>query len=1007
MAATSLLGPLLAPALKRALGKVSLYYSQFTKTNKIDFSTKAHTELAKELKRELGRRGTLTASNARFITSLSETPIIDELCLDVLYGINSRELYLVFFALYQRSTGASEDDAKLFYATIRHIVSVYVDWLIGETPLALVSRDNASRLSTIRLSAVATDSKNIDLINAFDAERRRFIESLKYYSDLTTIPSDLSASIFTDALRVTRPWFFVSDGTIADVRNTYRDALLADTEKLQVFAPRATRIHADFDSIYVEPALQPLDAQMTAQATARLKDRVTPPVVPTALTAPGLHVVIGHPGVGKSSLANYLIRSACRVSDRPLIPCLVELRKFIVAQRSNPSLSLADYICAQIRAVSSQLSRSSIEDVVQYSLFSGNILLIYDGLDEILSSHLRKETATRIKNFSATHERAAHIITSRAVGYDPFPFLSGNHYRIAEFTDKQILSYVKRSTVHILPIKPTERESFCTKFMEQAHKRVDDLSRIPLLLALMVVLFHSRGQDLPDQRYQIYEECSELLFQTWDESREIDPELPDRYRMHQLLMVLARLIFEDEALQGGVSFDWLVDQCTVFFARVYAGDFARAKHIGTLFTRHITDRAWVFSLVGHDLFEFTHRTFLEYYYSVSLGEKLETLEQVLEGILPWVRHGQQHVVSHLCLQREVGESLDKADRVIRFLESEIQRSRTEIRQNLATFLADSIDYLAPSEQVLADIVALFTEKASDTPEWRRTLFNVLRRAGRARTPVINGFIRGLSSGEKNGGRTLAPIYDLLYAARLSRLGLVSSSGDAVDLLEELGVTVEGETDLVKRAGELGPQGIKLSWDCFGQFDDRLGQVIPAAWEASIQALGRADWLGVDARSLMLVAANEVTLPAPASDAYKRLFSAFGRAFLEKSHRRLVLSDDRVIIGGTVPSFSDDFVKKIPELAERGDILAWIACLGIVVDYNKFLERSGVGLMSPSSAIIAKRAVLRLCDRALRDHRGSKSARDRVSAYKLDVEPFVGDTRRPSPQTPQSILADKI
>ena len=74
------------------------------------------------------------------------------------------------------------------------------------------------------------------------------------------------------------------------------------------------------------------------------------------------------------------------------------------------------------------------------------------------------------------------------------------------------------------------------------------------MLGLMVYLFIYRG-DVPSNRPEIYKECATLMFEKWDQRREIIFNIPVDFDLLDLFSYLASKIFGSADTEDGVSRD--------------------------------------------------------------------------------------------------------------------------------------------------------------------------------------------------------------------------------------------------------------------------------------------------------------------------------------------------------------------------------------------------------------------------------------------------------------------
>src|SRR5262249_49009773 len=140
---------------------------------------------------------------------------------------------------------------------------------------------------------------------------------------------------------------------------------------------------------------------------------------------------------------------------------------------------------------------------VEYLLLAGRACVIFDGLDELLDTSLRRRITQSIEGFAASYPNVRIMVTSRIVGYDQAPLDPSvfTAYAIKPFTGEDVEAYsyawftLEKWTNE--PGNPYERH----KAFMQTSRTVEDLRTNPLLLALLCNLYKATGyQDLPRSR---------------------------------------------------------------------------------------------------------------------------------------------------------------------------------------------------------------------------------------------------------------------------------------------------------------------------------------------------------------------------------------------------------------------------------------------------------------------------------------------------------------------------
>ena len=237
------------------------------------------------------------------------------------------------------------------------------------------------------------------------------------------------------------------------------------------------------------------------------------------------NVVIGNPGGGKSTLCQYIcfdyskrIQRADKFPEKEtnyhiqIVPIKIILRTYILQSYFNEPRSITKYIRSVFSAVSDVDSEKSSQ-CLDYLINSGQALILFDGLDEVLDVGIRRNVRDNIESFAARYPLCKVLVTTRSVGYEEAPM--NDHFKIyhlAEFEEREVADYV---TKFFRTVDRTSSEKAAEKskeFIKETTKTASDLRRNPLMLGLMTWLYYQTGS-IPANRPEVYEKCSELMYE--------------------------------------------------------------------------------------------------------------------------------------------------------------------------------------------------------------------------------------------------------------------------------------------------------------------------------------------------------------------------------------------------------------------------------------------------------------------------------------------------------------
>jgi predicted NACHT family NTPase len=289
-------------------------------------------------------------------------------------------------------------------------------------------------------------------------------------------------------------------------------------------------------------------------------------------------------------------------------------------------------------------------------LDEGRLLVIFDGLDELLDTSKRLEIRDEIESFCLRFPFTPVLVTSRKVGYDQAPLDRDifDVVNLLDFDGPRVEAYADRWFEFQLASEPAlDRAERRLHFLRESAV-ASDLRRSPLLLALLCSSYRGAGfipKNLPD----VYDSCATLLFSTWDKQRQIDVLLPFAEHVRPALRDLAWWLFTTGGVESAVTKRQAIERTTQYLHRRRFGDVDEARAAAEEFIEFCRGRAWVFSdqgttAAGEPLFGFTHRTFLEFFAAEHLAYRKDTAAELVEQLTPRIVAQEWDVVAQIALQ---------------------------------------------------------------------------------------------------------------------------------------------------------------------------------------------------------------------------------------------------------------------------------------------------------------------------------------------------------------------
>ena len=356
-------------------------------------------------------------------------------------------------------------------------------------------------------------------------------------------------------------------------------------------------------------------------------------------------VVIGDPGVGKSTLVDHLIH-AISSKDQEVsffAPILLKCREYGPVVNST---SLLEAVRLQIgRDLHIHVEAADFEDM----LTLGRAFVIFDGVDEIVNLSMRRRVVERIQAFSVRFPLVSILATTRKVGYTTASFEPSlfDTYELQEYSESQVEDYVTR-WFRLSARSDAERDGFLRE-----SNSVRDIRNNPLMLSLLCILYRARGY-IPHNRREVYRDCADLLFYRWDSLRGVEQPFEHRRFGHHIMQDLAHFFWLHPPTQAGLEERQLRGLIAAFFDTAGVPR-PEAEDRATQFLDYCSTRAWLLSLKGSTdrgerLFGFTHRTFMEYYTAEVIVRRCNTIEAIAVEVVTAYRKDASSVLPDLMVQ---------------------------------------------------------------------------------------------------------------------------------------------------------------------------------------------------------------------------------------------------------------------------------------------------------------------------------------------------------------------
>lgn len=474
-----------------------------------------------------------------------------------------------------------------------------------------------------------------------------------------------------------------------------------------------------YSKLFVQPLIKIAGSDEALPEASRFPD------LPTLLNEAHRVVLLGDPGGGKSTSAMKLSYdiNANRCRQLPATSCLFVVLRNYATEYQEHKISLLQHIAKTTETVHNiPLTQSALE----YLLFNGRSLVIFDGLDELLDTSMRRDIVQIVEGFCHRFPTTPVMVTSRRIGYEEAPLDPDvfHEAHLDRFGYKQVREYATKWFTLDTTIPSESRQTLTEAFIADSQF-VRDLTSNPLLLSLMCGLYATERY-IPKNRPDVYERCALLLFEKWDKQRGISAALPFDAHVQSAMRALALWLYPRSESQSGVPREKLIEFVKDYLLKKRYDNEEDAEQAATDFIDFCKGRAWVLTDVGSELYGFTHRTFLEYFAASQLVRTKRDAKALLTKLWPHIRRAEWEVVAQLAVQI-LGRFVDDgADDFLELVLTRAHNSKNKTESyNAIAFSCRSLNFIVPRPPVLRAIVQAVVDSHCAQPWGHNTVHGVI------------------------------------------------------------------------------------------------------------------------------------------------------------------------------------------------------------------------------------------------------------------------------------------
>jgi len=345
-------------------------------------------------------------------------------------------------------------------------------------------------------------------------------------------------------------------------------------------------------------------------------------------------VIIGGPGVGKSTLIRYLART-CALGqeamqehlnwEEELTPIVISLAAFADARSKQPELSLRAFLDEQM----TERGGDALNVAIAQEFTNGRAFVLLDGVDEVPDFPARSAVVQAVERFITDHENNRFLVTSRPYGYIR---LKGelDHLQLPNFSSEQVEAFIRNWQRAFERWQHPDAPNFDRADAEaeamlgeiRRNPKVEELATNPLMLVIIALIRHERTR-LPEQRVQLYNRAMITLMDTWNYWRSqlagvtaSGEQLP----INALIRVWAAVAeWTRREKPTGVVHRAELERKLVEILREKELDEYAPEATAESYLNAAADRAGLLEERGPDIFAFWHPTFEEFLAAVELA----------------------------------------------------------------------------------------------------------------------------------------------------------------------------------------------------------------------------------------------------------------------------------------------------------------------------------------------------------------------------------------------------
>ena len=361
-------------------------------------------------------------------------------------------------------------------------------------------------------------------------------------------------------------------------------------------------------------------------------------------------VIRGNAGAGKTTLLHWIILNTVNSDEitnkLTKIPIYIPLRR--IEKSFGTGYSIEDAI---LDSMPSQTIRNKVplNWVEGLRSVSERLIFMLDGLDEV-REHNRKFVWELLSDTNEKFQDSSFILTSRNVSaihlsdgsYRPDIYLNDDNFQefrsfwrppsdffefvVSPFKNTEVIDLIEKwfegvdENVIVPALRPKIKlfpERLKTALFSPENIHLLELSRTPLLCALVCMVFFLRNVSLPNSRKELYRTATHLLIEARDEQRGVDvsPEFAE-FNLEARLGILNKIAItmQEGATEGeqDQSIEVTKEKVLHWITGLLENDSRKWDFNETELLDFLVERCTIIREPVHNKIDFVHRSFMEF-----------------------------------------------------------------------------------------------------------------------------------------------------------------------------------------------------------------------------------------------------------------------------------------------------------------------------------------------------------------------------------------------------------